>query len=50
MKYIMCQICHLTTTQTWNLAQTIQGQDFKKIFLQKKNVNYNNFSFETKIF
>ena len=34
--------------QTWNLAQTLHGQDFSIIFLPKKRVNYDEHTYATK--
>ena len=34
--------------QTWNLAQTLHGQDLSIIFLPKKRVNYDKLTYAKK--
>ena len=36
------------TAQTWNLSQTLRGQDFSIISLPEKHVNYDKLTFATK--
>ena len=39
---------YLTIIQTWNLSQTLHGQDFSIISLPEKHVNYDKLTFATK--
>ena len=43
-----CIHAGVTCWQTWNLSQTLHGQDFSIICLLEKRVNYEKFTFATK--